>query len=67
MNRLSMLLASQGPGLDLDHFLYEFLLFRPLKPQKASVSFAPMNWPDLLTVWDLLFSRLLYISSKGTK
>jgi hypothetical protein len=52
-------------GQDLD--LYEFLLPRPLKPEKASVSFAPMNWPEYLNVWDLPFNRLLYVSSKNIR
>jgi hypothetical protein len=52
-----------GLGLDLDGFL----LLKALKPERASVSSAPMNWPDYLSVWDLPFNRILYVSSKATK
>jgi len=50
---------------DLD--LYDLLFLQPLKPEKASVSFAAMDWPEYLSVWDLPFNRLLYVSGNGTK
>ena len=46
---------------------YDPFLFRPLEPEKATVSFAPMDWPEYLSVWDLPFNRLLYVSTKMTK
>jgi hypothetical protein len=49
-------------GQDLD-----FFFLRPLKPEKTSVSFTPMALPEYLSVWDLPFNRLLYVSTKGTK
>jgi hypothetical protein len=55
----------ETPGRDLD--LDGFLLLKALKPEKASVTSAPMNWPEYLSVWDLPFNRMLYVSSKATK
>jgi hypothetical protein len=55
----------ETPGWDLD--LDGFLLLKALKPEKASVTSAPMNWPEYLSVRDLPFNRLLYVSSETTK
>ena len=40
---------------------------RPLKSEKTSFMFAPMEWPEYLSVWDLPFNQLLYVSAKTTK
>ena len=43
----------------------DFLSLFPLKPEKATVTFA--EWPEYLSVWDLPFNRLLYMPTKMTK
>jgi hypothetical protein len=55
----------ETPGWDLD--LDGFLLLKALKPEKASVTSAPMNWPEYLGVRDLPFNRMLCVSSETTK
>ncbi len=50
-----------------DFDFYDLLLRRPLMPEKTTVSFAPMDWPEYVSVWDLPFNRLLYVSTKMTK
>lgn len=55
----------ETPGRDLD--LDSFLFLRALKPEKASIMSTPMNWPEYLSVWDLPFNRMLYVSSEATK
>jgi hypothetical protein len=47
--------------------LYDLFSLRPLMPEKATISYAPMDWPEYLTVWDLPFNRLLYVSAERTK
>ncbi|HLK33017.1 MAG TPA: hypothetical protein VKT29_07995, partial [Terriglobales bacterium] len=37
---------------------------RPLRPEKTSFAFAPMDWPDYSTVSQLPFNGLLYPSTK---
>ncbi len=46
--------------------LFDLLFSKPLKPEKATFSFA-VDWPEYLSVWDLPFNRLLYVSKKTTK
>jgi hypothetical protein len=60
----------QEPSFVLQAEVFDFFNFpfrRPLKPEKATVSFAPMDAPEYLSVRDLPFNRLLYVSTKATK
>jgi len=52
--------VTQQP-VDLDGYSLDR---RPLKSEKTSFMFAPMEWPEYLTVWDLPFNQLLYASSQ---
>lgn len=40
------------------------VLLRPLQSERTSISFAPMEWPEYLTVRDLPFNPLLYVSTR---
>ena len=37
---------------------------RPFKSERTSISCAPIDWPEYLSVWELPFNRLLYASTK---
>lgn len=50
---------------DVD-FLHLFFL-GPLMPEKAIISYVPMDWPEYLSVSDLPFQGLLYVSASPTK
>lgn len=49
------------PPVDLGGYSIDL---RPLKSEKTSFMFAPMEWPEYLNVWDLPFNPLLYIPSQ---
>jgi hypothetical protein len=49
------------PSVDLNGYSVDR---RPLKSEKTSFMFAPMEWPEYMTVWDLPFSPLLCVSSQ---
>ena len=40
-------------------------MLRPLKPEKSSFRSAPVDSPEYLSVWDLPFNRLLYVSTRS--
>jgi hypothetical protein len=55
-------LDGQRPSLAaVDQYMFDP---RPLKSEKTSFRVAPMEWPEYLTVSDLPFNRLLYISAQ---
>jgi hypothetical protein len=60
-------LGDQGPSsvtqqpISLDRYSVDR---RPLKSEKTSFVFAPMEWPEYLNVSDLPFNQLLYASSQ---
>jgi hypothetical protein len=39
-------------------------ILRPLKPERSSLLSAPVDSPEYLSVWDLPFIRLLYVSTR---
>lgn len=49
--------------VDLLHLFF----LKPLMPEKATISYLPMDWPEYLNVWDLPFNGLLYVSASRTK
>jgi hypothetical protein len=49
------------PPVDLNGYSVDR---RPLKSEETSFMLAPMEWPEYLSVWDLPFNQLLYVSSQ---
>lgn len=52
--------VTQQP-VDLDGYSIDL---RPLKSERTSFIFAPVEWPEYRNVWDLPFNQLLYASSQ---
>lgn len=48
------------PAVDLNGYSVDR---RPLKSEKTTFMFAPMEWPEYLSVWDLPFNQLLDVTS----
>jgi len=53
--------SATPPPVDLDGYSVDR---RPLKSEKTSFKFAPLEWPEYKSVWDLPFNQLLNASSQ---
>lgn len=58
---------SQGAGVEASPEIPGQDLDWPLKPEKSSITISPMNWPEYLSIWDLPFNRMLYVSGTAAK
>lgn len=64
--KLSTKRAEKRPSFvaQLDELSLNALAVRPLESERTSLSFPRMTWPEYLTVDDLPFNQLLYVSTK---